>query len=74
MATVLGLRFLIETVLLIFGLDNYFEIVGINAIYLDDVMFEISDTTDIGEVPQIKIIDIGDGTLERCKLIITVLL
>ncbi len=45
-----------------FGLDNYFEIVGINAIYLDDVMFEISDTTDIGEVPQIKIIDIGDGT------------
>jgi hypothetical protein len=45
-----------------FGLDDYFEIIGVNAIYLDDVTFEVSDTVDISEVPQIKIVINGDGT------------
>lgn len=38
-----------------------FEIVEINAIYLDDVTFQISDTIDVLDVPQIKISDNGDG-------------
>lgn len=42
--------------------DDYFEIVGVNAVYIDDVTFEISDTLDISEVPQIKISNNGDGT------------
>lgn len=44
-----------------FGPDEYFSIVGVNAWYLDDYTFRISDTTDISDVPQIKIIDHGDG-------------
>ncbi len=45
-----------------FGLGNYFEIVGVNAVYLDEVTFQLSDTVDIGDVPQIKITDHGNGT------------
>lgn len=45
-----------------FGLYDYFSITGVNAIYLDDVTFEISDTVDVSDVPQLKIVDNGDGT------------
>jgi hypothetical protein len=45
-----------------FGINEYFEIVGVNAVYLDDVTFMISDTNDLSEVPQIKITDNGNGT------------
>lgn len=37
-------------------------IVGANAIFLDDVTYQLSDTADISQVPQIKIVDNGDGT------------
>lgn len=47
---------------IIFGDDDYFEIIGANAIYLDEDTFVLSDTEDISQVPQIKIIDNGDGT------------
>lgn len=51
-----------------------FRIDGANAIYLDDVTFRISDTTDITEVPSIRIIDLYDGrwqaTTEHDGLII----
>lgn len=43
------------------GLDGYFEIVGVNAVYLDEDTFVISDTIDVASVPQIKIGDLGDG-------------
>lgn len=40
-----------------------FEITKINALYLDDVTFQISDTTDISQVPQISIsYDASDGS------------
>jgi hypothetical protein len=42
--------------------DGYFEIVNVNAIYLDDVTFLIANTNDILDAPSIKIIDGGDGT------------
>lgn len=42
--------------------SQYFEIVGVKAIYLDDETFVISDTFSISDVPQIKIVDNGDGT------------
>ncbi len=42
--------------------EKLFTIVQINATYLDDVTFVISDTADIADVPQIKITDNGDGT------------
>jgi hypothetical protein len=45
-----------------FGLDDYFSIVGVNAVYLDEDTFVISDTTDIQQVPQILITDNGNGT------------
>lgn len=43
------------------GLNGYFEIVGVNAIYLDEDTYVISDTTDIASVPQIRIADLPDG-------------
>jgi hypothetical protein len=39
---------------------QYFDIVGVNAVYLDDDTFQISDTTDISEVPEIQI-DVFDN-------------
>ncbi len=42
--------------------EQLFTIIQINAIYIDDVTFEISDTVDIADIPQIKITDNGDGT------------
>lgn len=45
-----------------FGIDGFFQIVGVNAVYLDDDTYEISDTLDISDVPQIKITEFSDGT------------
>lgn len=45
-----------------FGLDGFFDIIHVNAVYLNDVTFIISDTDDAYDVPLIKIFDIGDGT------------
>lgn len=39
-----------------------FRIINVNAVYLDDFTFVISDTVDISDVPQIRIDDNGDGT------------
>lgn len=44
------------------GLDGYFEIIGVNAIYLDDVTFKVSDTLDNADVPYLKFIDNANGT------------
>jgi hypothetical protein len=41
--------------------NQYFEIVNINARYLDDVTFLISDTADISDAPEILISDLGNG-------------
>lgn len=45
-----------------FGVDGYFDIVGVNAVYLDDDTFEISDTVDVSDVPQLRIADLENGT------------
>lgn len=42
--------------------QDLFQITNVNAVYLNDTTYQISDTTDISEVPQIKITDNGDGT------------
>ncbi len=43
--------------------DEVFQLLGIHAIYEDDDgTFKIEDTCDISDVPQIKIIDNGDGS------------
>lgn len=42
--------------------EDLITIIGANAVYLEEDLYEISDTFDIGDVPQIKIIDNGDGT------------
>ncbi len=42
--------------------EDLFTIIQINATYLDDVTFVISDTVDVSDVPQIKIYNNGDGT------------
>jgi hypothetical protein len=42
--------------------DGLFDIVNVNAIYLDDVTFLIDNTDDILDAPSIQIIDNGDGT------------
>lgn len=42
--------------------NSYFTITGANAIYLDDVTYVIDDTTDISQVQQIEITDVGNGT------------
>ncbi len=47
---------------LIDGIGGYFEIVGVNAVYSDEVTYQLSDTISITDVPQIKIIDNYDGT------------
>jgi len=41
---------------------SLFTIVQINAVYLDDVTYQISDTVDVADVPEIHILDNGDGT------------
>jgi hypothetical protein len=46
----------------IFVTGSYFEIIGVNAVYLDDVTFIISDTDSVRDVPQIKINDNKNGT------------
>lgn len=43
------------------GLDGYFDIVGVNAVYTNDYTFVLSDTKDIGDVPQIKIAEFPGG-------------
>jgi hypothetical protein len=43
-------------------LDGNFEILGVNAVYLDEDTYVISDTTEISDVPQIKITDFGNGS------------
>lgn len=48
--------------IIVFGPDDFFQINGANAVYLDEVTFVLSDTEDISQVPQIKIVDNGDGT------------
>lgn len=45
-----------------FGLNDYFEIIGVNAIYLNDYTFQLTDTLDVADVPELKIIDNGNGT------------
>lgn len=45
-----------------FGLDGYFDIVGVNAVYLDEDTFVISDTIDVSDIPQIKIFQFPDGS------------
>lgn len=42
--------------------EDLFQIVKINAIYLDEDTYVISDTIDISDTPQIRIDDNGDGT------------
>lgn len=42
--------------------NTLFQIVQINAVYLDDVTYVLSDTVDMADVPQIRINDNGDGT------------
>jgi len=42
--------------------EDLFTIIQVNAVYLDDVTFLVSDTCDVADLPQIKIIDNGDGT------------
>lgn len=42
--------------------SDYFEIVNINAIYLDEDTYIISDTISNADVPQIHITDNGNGT------------
>lgn len=41
---------------------DLFQITKANATYLDDHTYTISDTLDIKDVPDIKIVDNGDGT------------
>jgi hypothetical protein len=45
-----------------FGLDGLFDILHVNAVYLNGYTFIISDTRDAYDVPLIKIFNIGDGT------------
>lgn len=45
-----------------YGSDGYFDIVGANAVYLNDYTFVISDTLDVSDVQQIKITRYPDGT------------
>lgn len=42
--------------------DTLFEITQVNAVYLDEDTYQISDTIDVADVPQIRIDDNGDGT------------
>lgn len=42
--------------------SQLFEIINVNAVYLNDFTFIISDTLDVFDVPQIRIVDNGDGT------------
>lgn len=42
--------------------QDLFQIVNVNAVYLNDYTFVISDTIDLSDLPQIKISDNGDGT------------
>lgn len=42
--------------------DTLFQIVQVNAVYLDESTYVISDTIDVADVPQIRIDDNGDGT------------
>lgn len=47
--------------LIFVNLSGYFEIVGVNAVYLDDDTYMISNTTELASVPQIKIAIVADG-------------
>ncbi len=42
--------------------DDMFTIIQVNALFLDDVTYQLSDTRDMSEVPNIRIDDNNDGT------------
>lgn len=42
--------------------DGLFQIIEVNAVYLNEDEFQLSDTLDISDVPHIKIVNNGDGT------------
>lgn len=44
-----------------FGPDEFFEIIHANAIYLDENTYQLSDTVDHCDIPQIRITDFGNG-------------
>lgn len=44
------------------GLESMFQIVGVKAVYLDAETYQISDTTDVSDVPQIRIDYLPDGS------------
>lgn len=44
------------------GAAEVFELVGVNAVYLTDDTYQLSDTMDLSDVPQIKITYNPDGT------------
>lgn len=44
------------------AVEGTFKIEHVNAVYVDEDEFIISDTTDVAQVPQIRIIDNGDGS------------
>lgn len=48
--------------LLNFLTDDLFQLLQVNAVYLNETTVQISDTIDVSEVPQIRIDDNGDGT------------
>lgn len=41
---------------------KFFTMININAAYIDDVTYLLSDTIDISDIPELKITDNGDGT------------
>jgi len=47
---------------IVFLPNSEFIINGVDAVYLDDVTFRISDTCDYSQIPQIKIINNNNGT------------
>ena len=42
--------------------NEYFKIINVNARYIDEDTYEISDTKDVADVPQIQLVDNGNGT------------
>lgn len=44
------------------GVASIFQILGANAVFLDDVTYQISDTFDASDIPEIKIEWFPDGT------------
>ncbi len=42
--------------------EQLFTLMGVNALYLNDTTYLLSDTLDVTDVPELKIVDNGDGT------------